>query len=354
MAEIDGDDKTEQATPRKREQAREKGEVAKSAELSSVAVLVAGVSALYLFGGYMYSQINNMTRTCFSILETPERVALAFIEMATLSVRFLLLILAPVFATVLLVAVVVNIMQVGMTFSLKPLTPQFGNLNPIAGMRRLVSKQAMVELVKSLAKLVIVGWVAYVTINSELPTTHELSGMDVASIGAYIIRVILKLFVRVGLLMVVIAIADYAYQKWSFSQRLKMTKHEVKEEHKQDEGDPLVKLRIRRKQQDLTKRRMMQEVPKADVVVTNPVHLALALQYDPKVMSAPRLVAKGAGVIAEKIKAIAREHAIPVVENKELARAMFKNIEIGDSVPEMFYQAVAQVMAYVYRLKGKT
>jgi flagellar biosynthetic protein FlhB len=209
------------------------------------------------------------------------------------------------------------------------------------------------ELFKSLTKLAIVGGVAYWTLQGEMDNLQAIGKMEVAGICTYILKVILKIFIRVCVIMVIVAAADYAFQKWQFEEQLKMTKHEVKEEHKQSEGDPQVKSRIRKLQMDAARRRMMQEVPNADVIVTNPVHFAVAVKYDGLLMNAPQVVAKGADLIAEKIKAVAGDHGIPVVENKELAQSLYKLVEIGEEVPSDFYQAIAEVLAYVYKLKGK-
>jgi flagellar biosynthetic protein FlhB len=183
-----------------------------------------------------------------------------------------------------------------------------------------------------------------------LPSLGEL---EVWAIALYIFKVIFKIYLWVSAAMILLAALDYAFQKWQFEEKLKMTKQEVKEEFKRTEGDPQIKSRIRRVQLEVARRRMMQEVPKADVVVTNPLHLALAIRYDSVIMNAPQVVAKGAGHLAERIKALAREHNIPIVENKELAQDLFKMVEINDDVPSVFYHAVAEVLAYVYRLKGK-
>jgi flagellar biosynthetic protein FlhB len=195
------------------------------------------------------------------------------------------------------------------------------------------------ELFKSCAKLAIVGVIAYWTVRGEMERFLTLGGLDVSGIALYILKVILKIFLRVCVVMIFLAALDFAFQKWQFEEQLKMTKQEVKEEFKRSEGDPLIK--------------SMQEVPKADVVVTNPLHLALAVRYDSAAMNAPHVVAKGAEAIAERIKALAREHNIPIVENKELAQNLYKIVEIGDEIPSDLYQAVAEVLAYVYRIKGK-
>ncbi|MCK4788040.1 MAG: EscU/YscU/HrcU family type III secretion system export apparatus switch protein, partial [Desulfobacteraceae bacterium] len=262
-------------------------------------------------------------------------------------------IVAPVMAAGVIVAALSNFLQVGVMFTLEPVIPKFSKISPLKGLGRLFSKQSFMELFKSVAKLAIVGVIAYWTVKGEMDRFLDLGGMGVAAIALYILKVILKIFLRVCVVMVFLAVLDYAFQKWQFEQQLKMTKHEVKEEFKRSEGDPLIKSRIRRIQLEMARRRMMQEVPKADVVVTNPVRLALAIRYDRAVMNAPEVVAKGSELVAERIKALAKKHDIPIVENKGLAQDLYRMVEIGSEIPSALFQAVAEVLAYVYRLKGK-
>lgn len=353
MAEGDFQDKTEKATSKKRSEARKKGQVAKSREIPSVAVLLTGLSTLYLFGSFIYSHIRSVMHESFSMIGRPGLGMTDFLVFNYDMVRHFIMIMAPLMIAVFVIAVLSNLAQVGWLFTWEPLMPQLSRVSPIKGIGRLFSKQSFVELFKSIAKLTLVGLVAYWTVKGEMAGFVSLGDMEVASIALYILRVILKIFLRVSLAMIFLAVLDYAFQRWQFEQKLKMTKQEVKEELKQSEGDPLIKSRIRRVQQEMARRRMMQEVPKADVIVTNPVHLALALRYDSGVMNAPLVVAKGAGALAEKIKALAKEHHIPIVEDKELARRLYEVVEIGREIPSAFYHAVAEVLTYVYKIKGK-
>jgi flagellar biosynthetic protein FlhB len=269
-------------------------------------------------------------------------------------VQRFIVIMAPIMLAVFVIAILSNLMQVGIVFSWQPVVPQLSRISPMKGLQRLFSKQSLMELFKSVSKLILVGVVAYWTVKGEMDGLLSIGGTGVAAIALYISKVILKIFFFASVAMILLGALDYAFQRWQFEQQLKMTKQEVKEEFKRTEGDPLVKSRIRRIQQEVARRRMMQEVPKADVVVTNPVHLALALQYDSAVMTAPRIIAKGAGQLAERIKALAKEHKIPIVEDKELAQNLYRMVEIGAEVPSLLYHAVAEVLAYVYRIKGKT
>lgn len=353
MAGDDLQDKTEKATPRKRSEARKKGQVAKSREVASVCVLLAGLSTLCLFGSFMYSHIRSLMQTSFSMVASPSLGITDFLALNNHMVHRFIITVAPVMIAVFVTAILSNLLQVGVVLSGEPVIPKFSKLSPIKGIAKLFSKQSLMELFKSLAKLAIVGVIVYWTVKGEMNRVLSLGGLEVSAIALYILKVIFKIFIRVSMAMIFLAVLDYAFQKWQFEQQLKMSKQEVKEEFKRTEGDPLVKSRIRRVQHEVARRRMMQEVPKADVVVTNPVRLALALRYDSAVMNAPEVVAKGAGEVGERIKALARKHRIPIVENKELAQNLYKMVEIGSEIPSMLYHAVAEVLAYVYRLGGK-
>jgi flagellar biosynthesis protein FlhB len=353
MAESDFQEKTEKATPKKRADARKKGRVAKSREINSLGVLLGGLATLCLFGSYMYHHITLVMRKSFAMVQNP---VLDLSKMDILCERAVidyLWIVLPVMSAVFVIAVLSNIVQVGFVLSWESLKPKMDKFNIVKGMGRLVSKQSLMELFKSTAKLVIVGGIAYWTVKGEYDALKALGGIEVGGIGLYILKVILKLFLRVCLAMIFLAAIDFGFQKWQFEQQLKMTKQEIKEEFKQTEGDPMVKSRIKKIQMEVARRRMMQKVPEADVVVTNPVHLAVAIQYDRAAMNAPHVVAKGAEQVAEKIKAVAREHNVPVVENKNLAQNLYRIVDVGGEIPMDLYQMVAEVLAYVYKMKGK-
>jgi flagellar biosynthetic protein FlhB len=261
--------------------------------------------------------------------------------------------LAPIFAGLLLIGLGVSISQVGFMFSFEPIMPRFDKMNPIAGLRKtLVSRRTLVELLKNLIKVSIIAGVAYVSVNNLINNSFELMESDVPSIAQAIVSGSLGIGLKIGLAFLGLAGIDYFYQRFEYEQDLRMTKQEVKEESKQTEGDPIVKSRIRLLQRRIAYKRMMQDVPKADVVVTNPTHFAVALKYEPEKMSAPKVVAKGADLMAKKIREVAAEHNVPLVEDKMLARALYQTIEIGEEIPEKLFQAVAQVLAYIYRLKN--
>jgi flagellar biosynthetic protein FlhB len=265
--------------------------------------------------------------------------------------RFIIL-LSPLFAAIFITAILSNIMQVGFMISGESITPKLSKIDPIKGFGRLFSKQSFMELMKSLLKLAIVGGIAFLTIKGEMKYFVLLGDMEVNSIFLYILKIFFKIFIRCSLAMIILVIIDYAFQRWEFENRIKMTKQEVKEEFKKSEGDPMIKSRIKRIQMDMARKRMMQAVPEADVVITNPTHLAVALKYDSSSMTAPKVIAKGSRKIAEKIKAVASEHGIPVLENKELARNLYSLVEVGQEIPPALYQVIAELLAYIYRLKS--
>lgn len=353
MADESFEDKTEQATPKKREDARKKGETAKSKELPSVAVLMASLMTFVMFGTYMFDRIQMLMITTFRFPMGHELPLADFMALSREMIQAFFLIMAPLLLMIVIVAVVSNVMQVGFMVTTENLAPKFSKLDPIKGLTRLFSKQSLMEAIKTVAKLIIVGWVGYVTIQGEMEQLFVLGDLPFDEIVSYIFAATFKLFIRCALAMIVIVVVDYAFQKWQFEEKLKMSKKEIKDEMKESEGDPMVKSRIRSIQMQMARNRMMQDVPDADVVITNPTHFAVALKYDDLSMGAPRVVAKGKGEIARKIKSLAAEHGVLMYENRELARNLYKMVEIGQEVPPLLYQAVAEVLAYVYKQKKK-
>ncbi|RPI71960.1 MAG: flagellar biosynthesis protein FlhB [Desulfobacteraceae bacterium] len=352
MAEASYQDKTEPATGKKREDARKKGDVAKSRELGSVAVLLAGVIYLIFNCKSMTIRLGEQIKQVFALIPQVNRDDFNLVELVNRTVLGTITFMLPMMLTLFAAAVLANYLQIGLLWSTESLTPQFSKLNPVTGLERLFSKRALVELVKSILKLLIVSWAAFSVLHEEMKNMVPLLYQDKIQIFAMLGGVSLKVVMRCCWVILIMAILDYAYQKWDYEQKLKMTKQEVKDEFKHAEGDPLIKGRIRSMQRDMARRRMMQEVPKADVVITNPIHLAVALRYEPKEMAAPKIVAKGAERIAERIKEIAGAHKIPLVENRTLAQNLYK-LDLGQEVPAHFYQAVAEILAYVYKLKKK-
>jgi flagellar biosynthetic protein FlhB len=352
MPETSYQDKTEAATPKRREEARKKGDVARSRELGSVAVLLAGVIYLIFTSKSLTVKLGNQIKETFRLIPQVNRDDFNLVELVNHTVQDTLIFMLPMMLTLFVAAILINYIQTGFLWSTESLKPQLSKINPATGFGRVFSRRALVELAKSILKLLIVGWAAFSVLHDEMKNMVPLLYQDKIQIISMLGGVSLKVAIRCCWVIAVLAILDYAYQKWDYEHRLKMTKQEVKEEYKYTEGDPLIKARIRSVQREMARRRMMQEVPKADVVITNPVHLAVALRYEPKEMSAPRVVAKGAELIAQRIKELAAAHQIPLVENKTLAQNLYK-LDLGGEVPSQFYQAVAEILAYVYKLKKK-
>ena len=353
MPESGGQERTEKATPKRRREARKKGQVAQSRELPSVLILMTAMGFFYFAGSWIFSSLSQVIGGVYGQLDTLRLNTVQ--EVSAFSVEIfekVLLILVPFFVPILVAGLAGNIGQIGFEIHGEPIYPKLTKLNPIAGLKKLISLRSLVELIKSVVKILLVGGIAFGIVEKETKAMPALMQQEVFDILLFIGRVAFKIFFFVCLALIVLAFLDYAYQRWQYEQSLKMTKQEVKDERKQSEGDPKVKGRIRRVQQELARRRMMEAVPEADVVITNPVHLAVALKFDAAKMIAPKIIAKGSGHIAEKIKEIARNHQVPLVENKPLAQALHKMVEIGEFIPVELYRAVAEVLAYVYRLKG--
>lgn len=353
LQRFDSSEKTEEPTQRKQDESRKKGQVAKSAELSSVFVILAAFVALKTASPYIYEKLTGYMRFIFGSLDVRGDFSIQSIHVVIMNagVVFLEAIL-PIMVSVLVVSVVVSFMQVGFAFTPDTIMPQFSRINPIAGFGRIFSKRSLVELVKSLVKITVVGYFIYRFIRQETVRIPALMMSELAESFAVLSAIIYDLAFQIAMVILILAILDYGYQWWEHMQNLKMSKQEVKEEMKQTEGNPQIKGKIREKQRAMAMRRMMSEVPKADVIVTNPTHFAVALKYEAG-MDAPTVIAKGADFIAQRIREIAKENDVVIVENKPLAQALFKHAEVGDFVPPDLYKAVAEVLAYVYRLKRK-
>ncbi len=348
------EERTEQATPKRREDARKKGQVAKSMEVNSSAILLISLLFFYFGGSYMLDTMSSYSRIIFqnydSVFLNPDNLQ-GYIQLAALA--FLKIIL-PFIATIMMVGLVINYMQVGFLFTFEPLKPKFSKINPISGFKRvLFSKKALVELVKGILKISMIGGIAYFSIKGMAEEFVPLMDQSAGQLIIFIGKETLSLGFKIAVALLVLSLLDYIFQRFDFSKSIKMTKQEVKEEFKQMEGDPQIKARIRSIQRDMARRRMMDDIPTADVVITNPTHIAVALKYDPKDMESPAVVAKGREKVAHKIKEIAIEHDIAVVEDKPLAWSLYKSTNVGDSIPEDLFQAVAEILAYVYKLKNK-
>ena len=345
----DGGEKTEEPTAKKKSDARNKGQVAKSQELNAAFVLFIGFWAMKILGAHIYSEIAEYTAYIFGNLNTTvdtETVLRIFLGI----VMILLKTAFPIMVAIMLIGLAINLVQVGWNFTTEPLGFDLDKLNPINGFGRLFSKRSLVELIKSLFKILIIGLFLYENLKDELLHMPKLIYLDLSASMTQIADIIFMMAFKICAIFFALAILDYMYQKWDHNEQLKMTKQEVKEEFKQMEGDPQIKGKIKQKQREMAMSRMMREVPKADVIVTNPTHFAVALRYA-EGMRAPEVIAKGQDLVALKIKDVAREAGVVIVENKPLARALFASVEIGETVPPELYKAVAEVLAYVYHLK---
>ncbi len=354
MAEAPGGgEKTEDASSRKLGKAREQGQVAKSIEIPSVFVLLAGVLAMRMFASMIYKNSLAMLDDTLRFEGVPLLTDSEVINLFFRYSEIMFLMLLPILFAVFFAAAATNLFQVGFHISWESIEPKLSKMNPISGLTRIVSPKSLVELVKSVLKLVIVFSVAYIAVKGEIDNIIRLYDHSVGFILLYIMDLSFIIVIKILLVMAILAILDYAYQKWQFLQDQKMTKQEVKDEFKQTEGDPQIKSKIRQIQAQAARQRMMADVPKADVVVTNPTRLAVAIKYDGATMEAPMVTAKGSGAVAANIRRIAQDAGVPLVENKELARNLYSMVDIGQSVPPDLFQAVAELLAYVYKLKGK-
>lgn len=348
----EGGDKTEQPTDKKRRDARNKGQVARSQELNAAFVLLAGFFVIKLLWEYIYTNIAEYSAYIFANLATTSVTSEAIMDLFLGMILLLLKTAFPIMIGIMIFGLGISFYQVGFVISTEKLEPKLDNLNPINGFGRIFSKRSLVELFKSLFKILIIGFFLYLYLKDEIPFMPYFIYYDLPySLAEVADKIFTMAFQVIGVIMVLAAM-DYAYQLWQTTQDLMMTKQEVKDEYKQTEGDPQIKGKIKQKQRQMAMSRMMQEVPKADVIVTNPTHFAVALLYE-QGMSAPKVLAKGQDLVAQRIKDIARENNIVIVENKPLARALFDTVEIGGFVPEELYKAVAEVLAYVYKLKHK-
>ncbi|SFI06104.1 flagellar biosynthetic protein FlhB [Selenomonas ruminantium] len=344
-------DKTEEPTSKKRADAKKKGQVGRSTELSTAFVLLIGFFIIKVMWAHIYGSIAAYTTYVFSHLNQPvdtENILRIFIGIIELLAQTSL----PIMIGIMLMGLAINVFQVGLNFNTEAIGFKPDKLNPINGFGRIFSKRSLVELAKSLFKIAIIGYFLYDFLKDHLMAMPQFIYFDLPNSLAQIADIVFSMAFEVIAVIIVLGILDYGYQKWQTTQDLKMTKQEVKDEMKQTEGDPQIKGKIKQKQRQMAMSRMMQEVPKADVIVTNPTHFAVALQYS-KGMVAPLIVAKGQDLVAKRIKDIARDARVPIVENRPLARALYASTEVGDIVPAELYQAVAEVLAYVYRLKNR-
>lgn len=354
-----GGEKTEEPTGKKLSDARKEGQVAKSKEVTNAFAMLSAFLMLRFLAQYMgmsfvgnmrivYTRIPEFTNTYEGYIR--ERL---FRSLFVNSLTRILLIILPFLIVGFLVAFITNLLQVKWKVTTKPLKPKFSKLNPVSGFKRFFSINSVVELIKSALKLTLIGYVVYNYLKKNMPPIYMLYDLSLNQGIVQVGMLVINLGIRISIFYMLIAAADYVYQKVKFKKDMKMTKQEVKDEHKNSEGDPQIKSRQRQRMMEASRRRMMANLPQADVVITNPTHFAVAIKYDPELYDAPYVVAKGADYLAQKIKDVAKENRIEIVENKPLARMLYANVDVGSVVPPELYQAVAEVLAFVYHLQGK-
>ncbi len=354
FAEGDGADKTEEATPKKLSDARKEGQVAKSQELSTAVMLLALFVILKAAVGYIGTRFlrcyldTYQAIDVYSVEDFTPSIASAFLRDGLVEV---LLICLPVFAVAVVAAFAVSVAQVKWEVTTKPLKPKFSKFNPLKGFKRIFSKDKVVELIKAIIKIALIFYLAYSDLKEAAGAVVSLYDFGLNQAVMYIGNFVINLGIKISAVYLVVGLADYIYQKFKYKKDLRMSKQEVKDEYKKQEGDPQVKGRIKSKMREVSQRRMMQKLPEADVVITNPTHFACAIKYDKEVAEAPVLIAKGADYVAQKIKDAAKEYNIPIVENKPLARMLYYNVDLDSEIPQELYQMTAEVLAYVYRLK---
>ncbi|MDX9731087.1 MAG: flagellar biosynthesis protein FlhB [Bdellovibrionales bacterium] len=349
----DQQEKTEEAIQQRREDFRKRGQVAQTRELASVLALLGSALLLWVLGRFLLQQVSDLITYTLGLNLVEAIRSNQFKPIVFFALTKMAFLIGPILLMLAVLSIASTVLQVGLLHNEEAMNFNLDKINPINGFKRIFSMKSVVEGIKSLLKLVLVMAVVYWLVKDEMQVLPRLSFLSVEQIMSYTGSLTVKLLAGPGTFMATIAIADYLFQRWDLEKQMRMSKQEVKEEHKSREGDPMIKARIRRIQREMSSKRMMQDIPKADVIVTNPTHIACALVYDPATMAAPQLIAKGSGAIAEKIKEIARENGVPVMENKPLARALFKTLKIGQTVPRELFTAVAQVLSYVYRLKRK-
>ena len=343
-------ERTEAPTPHRLREARRKGQVAKSVEVNSAAILLLAFWLLSIIGSWMIAVINSLMTESFASMAMPD-LSLNTVQLGglTLALKFSQA-LGPLLIALLFIGILANVIQVGFLFSLQALRPDPSRINPLNGLKRIFSERGLVELVKSLLKLAIIGIVVYLSLRDNAETIAASSRLSLSQTLANLVTTGRSIGLRVAGTILVIAVADYLFQRRAHTKSLRMSKQEIREEMKRFEN-PQLKARIRARQRQIAVNRMMAAVPESDVVITNPTHFAVVLRYDQAKMDAPQVVAKGQRLMAQRLKKLAREHEIPIVENKPLARTLFQKVEINQFVPADLYQAVAEILAFVYRLK---
>ncbi len=344
--------KTEKATPRRKDELRRKGQVAKSQELNSALLFMMSVLFLGWYLPYVGDFVGRTTENLWGKVATEMQLQDFMNLMQTVSLDFLLT-LAPFLLMLMGMALISNIFQVGLKTSFQSLKPDFSRVNPVQGFKRFFALQPLVQLAINLVKIALIVWVSWLVLSSHYLQLLQSSLMNLDNAGEMLGQIVWEIGWKIGLIMLVIALLDFAWQRWYHERNIRMSKQEVKDEQKNTEGDPQVKSRIRQLQRKAALNRMMENVPRADVILTNPTHLSIAIAYDQDTMAAPEVLAKGANAVAMRIRERAKEHDVPLIENKPLAQSLFRTAEVGEPIPADLYAAVSEVLIYVYQLSGK-
>ncbi|KYP82118.1 flagellar biosynthesis protein FlhB [Ferroacidibacillus organovorans] len=347
-------EKTEQATPKRRQDARQKGRVAKSPDLTSSLSFLAAVVGMSVFGSNLLGAVMRLLQNCLSLFVVSASQKTPHIKQLILpGITQVGLALIPIVLTIMLIGMLAAFFQVGPMFTLSTIMPDFSKINPLEGIRRLFSLHAIVESIKSIVKLSLIGVALYAAVvHTQVQYAFLMESSTPVIIDSYLTNANTILLYS-AVMFAAVSVADYFYQRYQFSQSLRMSRQDVRDEQRDQEGNPQMRRRIREQGRAIARRRMMQKVPNADVIITNPTHFAVALRYDAKTMQAPQVVAKGIDETAQRIREVARQHDVPIVENKPLARALYQTVELDEFVPGTLFQAVAEVLAYVYRLRGR-
>ncbi|HPF37252.1 MAG TPA: flagellar biosynthesis protein FlhB [Phycisphaerae bacterium] len=349
----DAGEKTEAPTPRRLQEARNKGQIARSTDLNSALLLLGGLLALRVFGPQMIGSLHEVMKRNLSVTDPSAGLSLDVGKLVMDVGMMVLGAAGPILTVLIVLAIASNLLQTGFLFTTEPLTPKLDKLNPINGVTRMFSSRTAMQLVMNLVKLAIVTAVASVAVNNRLEDIMNAMALSGWPLVIQLTSVLYDIGLQLALALLIIALLDFAWQKWKHIRDLRMTKQEVREELRSMEGDPRLRMQRRKMQMAQAVQRIQKAVPTADVIVTNPTELAIAIKYNAESMAAPKVVAKGADHLAKKIREIAILHGIPIIERKPLAQALYKTVEVNQEVPERFYQAIAEILAYVYRLSGK-
>ncbi|MDR1741346.1 MAG: flagellar biosynthesis protein FlhB [Synergistaceae bacterium] len=348
------EERTEPATPRKRQKVRSEGKVCKSTDLTAAVEILAGLIGLLMLGPYVAGGLVVYLQRTILFLGDKSFFQEGWLYQPEFSaVRTYFSSWLPLGLIIAVIVIAITIYQVGWGITMEPFVPNLGKMNPISGMKKIISMRSLVELLKGLLKASLFGIVLYVAMRDKLPLALSAMHFPMERGAVVLWDMLWDLSMRMALMLLVIGILDYFYQKWDFEKSIKMSKQEIKEEFKQTEGDPQIKSKIRQKQREMAKNRMMSSVPKADVIVTNPTFIAVALVYKREVQQAPQVVAKGEGFIARKIREVGMANGVPIVEDRQLARAIYGSVEVGEEIPVELYEGVAKLLSMVYKLNEK-